>query len=132
MKKRKIWKLVLGIIIFIIIIGSFADNDDSKSNSNDKYNNKCNIVITDVRRVSEIDYINELKAIYGPNNVQLIEIIRPIENRGEFDYDSETSKAICYARFHNYVDITIHNVSSPEDLSKTTENVISHITENIK
>lgn len=91
------------------------------------YNNGIDIVITDSRRIPEILFIKALKELYGTNNVVLCEVIRPIENGGEFDEDPETSKAIQYANFHNLVDYKIYNDKPSEDLKITVEEIIKNL-----
>lgn len=83
-----------------------------------------NIVITDLRRIPEIDFIQELKEKYGKDKIFLIQVLRPKENGGVFDEDAETAKAIAYAHFHKYVDFTIVNFSTPYELQALVHNII--------
>lgn len=85
------------------------------------------IIISDLRRIPEIDYICELKKEYGDKNVILIHVERPKKNNGIFDEDKETHKAINYAKFHNYIDLSIVNADSPEELDKVVNNIIKYV-----
>ncbi len=89
--------------------------------------NNDNVVITDMRRIPEIDFLIELQNQYGKNKVFLIEIERPKNNGGEYDEDGETSKAITYARFHGYVDIHILNQTTDEALADLVDDIITQV-----
>ena len=78
--------------------------------------NNIDVVITDIRRIHEIDYIVNLKKVYGKNKVNLVRLSRPPGNGGVFDEDIETLRALAYADFHNYVDKKLYNISKPEIL----------------
>lgn len=78
--------------------------------------NGRNVVITDIRRVSEIDFIMGLKNIYGKDNVFLVEISRPYENGGQFDNDIETTKALIYASFFGYTNDKLINSKDSDAL----------------
>lgn len=85
-------------------------------------NGEENIVITDVRRVPEIDYLNDLKE--KGYNVKLINIYRPYSNGGKFDFDGETCKAILYGEYGGYFDCRIINASTQEELNNVVEQLI--------
>lgn len=81
-----------------------------------------NIVITDVRRIPEIDYLQDLKK--QGYNVKLINIYRPYSNGGKFDSDGETCKAILYGEYGGFFDCRIINASTQEELKKVVDQLI--------
>ncbi len=75
-----------------------------------------NVVITDIRRVSEIDFIEQLKWMSGNGldaEVSLVHIDRP---EAELDNDTASNYAMNYAKRYNKIDITIVNKYSSEIL----------------
>lgn len=83
---------------------------------------KENIVITDLRRIPEIDYLQDLKK--QGHNVKIINIYRPYSNGGKFDNDGETCKAILYGEYGGFFDCRIVNASTQEELNKVVDQLI--------
>ena len=95
-------------------------NEISDEITND-FKSKKNVIISDMRRIPEVDFFFGLKKKYGNKKVFLFEIIRPPVNGGVFDEDAETSKALQYANYHNYIDIKVLNVSDEKTLIETIQ-----------
>lgn len=93
----------------------------------ENFANNLPVVITDIRRVAEIDYIRELIEKYGKKKVYLIKIERPEENGQAFDEDAETSKALVYAKFKKYVDFRVYNTSTQKVLVIQMKKIIDII-----
>lgn len=78
-------------------------------------NTKENIVITDVRRIEELKYLNEKKK-YN-NNIKVVEVIRPFR----WDEDIETVKAMLYGTYYNIFDERIVNDQGHKELKDVSE-----------
>ena len=91
----------------------------------DKIEGYENIVITDLRRLPEIEYLESLKS--KGYEVNYINVIRPLNNGGMFDMDGETSKTILWCEYNNLFSVRILNASSVEELIKTTNLVIQDL-----
>ncbi len=87
------------------------------------------VVITDIRRISEVNYLCFQLPSEGYKTI-LIQMVRPAVNGGEYDEDPETSKAVTYSDFHNVIDYKIINAGSEEDLHKTIAIIINKIQNN--
>lgn len=89
------------------------------------YKNKNSIIISDMRRIPEVDFLFRLKKKYGNKKVFLFEIVRPSVNGGVFDEDPETSKALQYANYNDYIDIRVLNVSDERTLEETIQLIMN-------
>lgn len=88
--------------------------------------NENHIILTDIRRIPELQFIKALKDSFT-DHVKLYEVIRPLSNGGVFDADVETSHAICYAHYHNLLDGVIFNSSTPEYLFNTANEILEEV-----
>jgi len=97
--------------------------DAIKNDMLNDFKNGQPIVITDIRRIPELKFIKSLKDSFGPM-INLVEVIRPLDNGGIFDEDAETSHAIVYAQYHHLVDITLYNISTKTAFYAKAENLL--------
>jgi len=91
----------------------------------DEVLNGSNVVITDVRRVSEIEFISSLKNVKDEYKykVVLIHIDRP---GTDLDKDTATNYAVNYAKHYNKIDFTIENKYDSDILYAITKYEIKH------
>lgn len=72
------------------------------------------IIITDIRRIPELEYLIDLKE--KGFDVKIFTVERLKENGGKFDTDGETCKAFVFGMFNNLFDGRILNAGTIEDL----------------
>ena len=84
-----------------------------------------NVVITDIRRVTEIEFISDLKNLIGKDygKVLLIHIDRP---HAELDNDTASNYAMNYAKRYNKIDFTIENKYDADILNAIVKYEIKH------
>lgn len=90
----------------------------------EKHKKGINIVITDIRRIPEIKFMDSLKEVFGKDNVKLYEVIKPKANDGVFDYDMNTSQTLLWGHWNCSVDGVIYNTETQTDLEIMVDNII--------
>lgn len=82
----------------------------------DVLSSEDNIIITDLRRITEVDFLINLKN--DGWDVKIVYVIRPKANKGIFEADKDTALTILYTQFHELQDVIITNNGTIEEYFK--------------